>query len=154
VEIRVLGHLEASVGDRPLALGGSKQRAVLAMLALDANHAVTADRISEGLWGEVQPPSAGKMVQNYVWRLRRTLTGEGGAEILTRGRAYELQIDADLVDACRLERLVAEAGRAAAAGDPGTRLGRHWRCSAAPHSPTWPTSRSRRTRSAGSRSCG
>ena len=70
MQIRVLGHLEASVDDRPVALGGAKQRAVLAMLGLEANRTVTADRLIEGLWGEQPPASAAKMVQNYVWRLR------------------------------------------------------------------------------------
>ena len=32
MQIRVLGSFEASVDDRPVALGGAKQRAVLAML--------------------------------------------------------------------------------------------------------------------------
>src|SRR4051794_35831814 len=110
MQIPVLGHLEASADDRPLALGGAKQRAVLAMLGLEANRPVSADRLIEGLWGETPPPSAAKMVQNYVWRLRR-----GGVDILTRGRAYELRAE---VDACRLERLVAEAGHAARARRP------------------------------------
>ncbi len=112
MQIRLLGHLEASVDDRPVALGGAKQRAVLAMLGLEANRSVTADRLIEGLWGEAPPPSAAKMVQNYVWRLRKVLSDDGGVEILTRGRAYELQIDRELVDVLRLERLVAEAERA------------------------------------------
>ena len=120
MQIRVLGHLEANVGDRPVPLGGAKQRAVLAMLGLEAGHAVTADRLIEGLWGEEPPASAAKMVQNYVWRLRRALDGEDGAEIVTRGRAYELCIDRELVDAWRLERLVSEAVRAAEAGEPAS----------------------------------
>ena len=70
MQIRVLGHVEASLDDRPLALGGAKQRAVLAMLGLEAGHAVSADRLIEGLWGEDPPASAAKMVQNYVWKLR------------------------------------------------------------------------------------
>ncbi len=119
MQIRVLGPLEASVDDRPVAVGGAKQRAVLAMLGLEANRAVTADRLIEGLWGEHPPPSAAKMVQNYVWRLRKLLEDDGGAQILTRGRAYELRIDREYVDACRLERLVSEAARAAEAGEPG-----------------------------------
>ena len=81
MQIRVLGHLEASVDDQLITLGGAKQRAVLAMLALDANHAVTADRLIEGLWGDEPPASAPKMVQNYVWRLRGVLNGDGGAEL-------------------------------------------------------------------------
>jgi DNA-binding SARP family transcriptional activator/WD40 repeat protein len=118
MQIRVLGHLEASVDDRPIALGGAKQRAVLAMLGLEANRTVTADRLIDGLWGDEPPASAAKMVQNYVWRLRRALAVDGGAEIVTQGRGYELRIDPDLVDVRRLERLVSEAGRAAEAGEP------------------------------------
>jgi DNA-binding SARP family transcriptional activator len=118
MRLSVLGHLEASVDDRPVALGGAKQRAVVAMLGLEANRAVTADRLIEGLWGELPPPSAAKMVQNYVWRLRKVLAGDDGAEIITRGSAYELRIDRELVDACRLERLVSEAARASEAGTP------------------------------------
>src|SRR6478735_4372186 len=100
MQIHVLGHLEATVDDRPVALGGIKQRAVLAMLGLEANRPVTADRLIEGLWGEQPPASAAKMVQNYVWRLRGALPEGGGAEIVTRGRAYELKIDRELVDVC------------------------------------------------------
>ena len=111
MQIRLLGHLEASVDDRPLELGGSKQRAVLAMLGLEANQMVSADRLVEGLWGEEPPASAAKMVQNYILRLRKVIAADGAAEIVTRGRAYELQIDRELIDALRFERLVAEATR-------------------------------------------
>ena len=45
MRLSVLGHLEASVDDRPVAFGGPKQRAVVAMLGLEANRAVTADRL-------------------------------------------------------------------------------------------------------------
>ena len=119
MQIRVLGHLEVTVDDRPVVLGGPKQRAVLAMLGLEANRTVTADRLAEGLWGEEPPASAGKMVQNYVWRLRHALPDDGGAAILTHGRGYELRIDPELVDVRRLERLVAEASRDGTARDPG-----------------------------------
>ena len=43
------------------------------MLGLEANRLVSADRLIEGLWGEEPPASAAKMVQNYVWRLRKLL---------------------------------------------------------------------------------
>src|ERR1700750_917151 len=115
MDIRVLGHLEATIDDQPVALGGAKQRAVLAMLGLEANRPVTADRLIEGLWGEHAPASAAKMVQNYVWRLRGALPEGSGAEVVPRGRGYELRIDRELVDVCRLERLVSEAAR----GDSG-----------------------------------
>ena len=41
----------------------------------------------------------------------------GSREIITHGRAYELHIDRDQVDACRLERLVADAARGAGNGN-------------------------------------
>ena len=113
MEIRLLGSVEASADERAVALGGSKQRAVLAMLGLEANRLVSADRLIEGLWGEEPPASAGKMVQNYVWRLRKLLASGGDAEIVTRGRGYELRIDRELIDALRFERLVGEATRGA-----------------------------------------
>ncbi len=116
MRLSILGHVEASVDDRPIALGGAKQRAVMAMLGLEANRAVSADRLIEGLWADQPPPSAAKMVQNYVWRLRGVLADDGGAEIVTRGRGYELRIERELVDVCRLERLVSEAARAVETG--------------------------------------
>src|SRR4051794_4210555 len=118
MQIHVLGHLEATVDDHPAPLAGAKQRAVLAMLGLEPGRPVPADRLIEGLWGGEPPPSAAKRVKNYVLRLRKTLAPAAGAQTLTRGRAYEWRIDREQVDACRLERLVAEAARAADSGRP------------------------------------
>jgi YVTN family beta-propeller protein len=91
-------------------LGAAKQRALLAMLALHANKQVSADRLIDGLWGEAPPASAPKMVQLYVSRLRKELDGSD-AEIVTRGRGYELRVSPDAVDALRFTRAV-EAGQA------------------------------------------
>lgn len=118
MQLRVLGPVEASADGGSLPLGGVKQRAVLAMLGLEANRTVSADHLIEGLWGERAPASAAKMVQNYIWRLRAVLGDAVDAEILTRGRGYELRIDRDSVDAERFQRLVAEASRAGNGGAP------------------------------------
>jgi WD40 repeat protein/DNA-binding SARP family transcriptional activator len=108
IEIRLLGQIEVSLGGRSAALGPPQQRAVLAMLALEVNHTVSTDRLTEGLWDERAPPSAHKVVQLYVSHLRKLLDG-CTAEIVTRGRGYELQLEADQVDAARFERLVTAA---------------------------------------------
>ena len=108
VDVRLLGPLEVRLGEGPIELGPRKQRAVLAMLALEAGRTVSADRLAEGLWGEEPPPSAPKMVQLYVSHLRRVLDGNG-ARIVTRGRGYELQLPDDEVDAVRFERLLEES---------------------------------------------
>jgi DNA-binding response OmpR family regulator len=64
---------------RKLALGGPKQRAVLAHLILRANHVVPTDLLIDGLWGEEPPESARNTVQTYVYRLRKVL-GDGRLE--------------------------------------------------------------------------
>jgi YVTN family beta-propeller protein len=107
MDVNLLGPIEARIDGRPIALGPGKQRAVLAMLALEVGRTVSADRLAEGLWGQRAPPSAAKMVQLYVSHLRRLLDGNG-AEILTRGRGYELQLRDGEVDVLRFERLLEE----------------------------------------------
>jgi ABC-type transport system substrate-binding protein/DNA-binding SARP family transcriptional activator len=105
VDLLLLGPVEARLDGRLIALGAPKQRAVLAMLALHLGRTVSTDRLAGGLWGEHPPPSAPKMVQLYVSHLRRLLEGNG-AEIVTRGRGYELRLSDGHVDALRFEHLL------------------------------------------------
>ena len=53
-EVRLLGSVEALVDGHSLALGGSKQRSVVAMLALHANTTVSADELIDALWGDAR----------------------------------------------------------------------------------------------------
>ncbi len=111
-EVRLLGSVEALADGHSLSLGGSKQRSVVAMLALHANVTLSGDQLIDGLWGDDPPASAVKNVQLYVSRLRRALAeSNADAEIATRGRGYQLRLHADAVDALRFERLVEEAAR-------------------------------------------
>ncbi len=105
MEIRLLGLVEATHEGHVVPLGGVKPRALLAILALEANATVSADRLIEGLWGERPPATARKAVQVLVSHLRKELAG-ADAEIVTHGRGYELRMDPDGVDALRFERLL------------------------------------------------
>lgn len=108
MDMRVLGAMEVSAGGRPLPLGGGKPRALLAMLALQAGSPVSTDHLIEGLWGESPPATASKMIQIFVSQVRKALDASNDAgRLVTRGRGYELRIDADDVDALRFERLLA-----------------------------------------------
>jgi WD40 repeat protein/DNA-binding SARP family transcriptional activator len=116
LEIRVLGRVDALIDGQALPLGGRKQRSVVAMLALNANSTLSGDELIDGLWGDDPPASAAKNLQLYVSRLRKALAdGHAEAEILTRGRGYELRLPAGAVDALRFEHLVEEAAREPAA---------------------------------------
>ncbi len=97
--------------DRPLELGGRKQRSLLAVLLLQANDVVSNERLIDELWGESPPATVAKSVQVYVSRLRKQL---GDGRLLTRTPGYVLRVDASELDVARFERLVAEAG----SGDP------------------------------------
>ena len=109
MDLRLLGPVEASVDDHPVAIGAGKPRALLAMLALHEGSAVSAESLIDGLWGEAPPATAPKMVQIYVSQLRKAFKVSGnGAEIVTRGHGYELRLGAGEVDARRFERLVAD----------------------------------------------
>src|SRR3954452_6914631 len=112
MNLQLLGPVEATLTGRPFPLGATKQRAVLAMLALHANETVSVDTLVDGLWGEDPPATAAKMVQLYVSQLRRLLRADDGAEIVTHGRGYELRVTEDCVDVARFERLLAQAVRA------------------------------------------
>jgi peptide/nickel transport system substrate-binding protein len=108
LDLRLLGPVEVRLGDRSIELGPRKQRALLAMLALEVGRTVSADRLVEGLWGDEPPPSAHKMVQLYVSHLRPLLEGSG-ARIATRHGGYELQLSGDAVDVVRFQRLLEDS---------------------------------------------
>jgi DNA-binding SARP family transcriptional activator len=115
IEFRILGPLEVLVGGEPVALGGPRQRALLAMLLAQANEAVPAQRLVDGVWDDSPPETAINLVQGYVSQLRKAL---GRETIATRGNGYSLSVAADDLDLSRFERLAQEATAARSAGDP------------------------------------
>ena len=100
----VLGPLEVRENGRVLELGSGRQLALLELLLVHANEAVSADRLIDDLWNGRPPASAAKVLQGYVSQLRRSLPPE---TIATRGSAYLLVAE---TDAAEFERLVEEAG--------------------------------------------
>jgi class 3 adenylate cyclase/DNA-binding SARP family transcriptional activator/pimeloyl-ACP methyl ester carboxylesterase/tetratricopeptide (TPR) repeat protein len=114
MDFRILGPLEVRDGDREVRLRGGKQRALLALLLVNANRTLAIDRIVDDLWGEDVPETAAKMVQIYVSRLRKALPA--GA-LHTRPPGYAIQVEPGELDLHRFEGLVAEARSALDAGE-------------------------------------
>jgi WD40 repeat protein/DNA-binding SARP family transcriptional activator len=108
VQFQLLGPLEVSIGGQRLALGGPKQRLVLAHLLIRPNQIVSAELLIDEIWGEEPPDAARGSLQSYVSHLRKAL----GAERL-EGRApgYVLHVAPADIDAARFESLVAQARR-------------------------------------------
>ena len=87
MDYRILGPLEVADGDRSVALGGERQRAVLGQLLLHRNQVVASEHLIDELWGERPPPTAGKILHNYVSQLRRALGANGSdGPLETHGR--------------------------------------------------------------------
>ena len=114
MEFRILGPFEVLVDGRRVALGGDRQRAVLAVLLLHRGEIVSTDRIVDELWGDRAPATATKTVQVYVSRLRK---GLGNGALVTRGGGYALEVGDEDVDADRFERLAREGREALEGGD-------------------------------------
>src|SRR5262245_27569560 len=117
MEFGILGPLEARDGARTLALGGPKQRAVLALLLLHANQVVTTDRIIDQLWGEDPPGTVKVVLQGSISSLRKTL---GSSAIVTRASGYVIELEPEQLDLHRFEALVASARADGGAGDAGS----------------------------------
>lgn len=116
LEYAVLGPLKAVQGGVNRALGGPRQRMVLAVLLANANRVVSQDALIEAVWSGEPPDAAKATLQSYVSLLRKEL----GGEIHREGDGYRVMA-ADRLDASRFERLVAE-GRAKLDTDPAVAL--------------------------------
>src|SRR3954469_1432441 len=124
MEFRILGAIETVGDEGPLPLGTPKQRALLALLLLNANTVVSRDHLVDALWGAEPPKSAVSSLQVYVHGLRRVL---GGERIERHGTGYRLHLDPSSLDLSRFERLVDRAAVALGAGraaDAAEDLGR------------------------------
>jgi DNA-binding SARP family transcriptional activator/WD40 repeat protein len=120
LEFRVLGPLEVCRAGRPLRLGGGRQRGLLALLVLNANEVVSAERLIHDLYGGDPSGTAANALQAIVSRLRRTLDDDATQSVLvTRAPGYVLRVAPAQVDIAMFERLAEDGRGALARGDPG-----------------------------------
>jgi DNA-binding SARP family transcriptional activator/tetratricopeptide (TPR) repeat protein len=113
--VQVLGPVLAWHDGQPLDLGPGRQRAVLALLALQREGPVLREAIVDAVWPDEPPATAVNMVQAYVGRLRRVLeAGRASRDrgvVTWSGETYRLRLTASELDLLAFEEL---AGRAAA----------------------------------------
>ena len=115
LEFRILGPMEVLRDGLPLELGPRRHRALLALLVLDANRVLSADRLVQELWAGHPPEGAAKTLRSYMSRLRAVL---GHGVVLSRAPGYVLDAEPDQVDAQRFEHLFHQGLEARARGAP------------------------------------
>lgn len=124
IALRLLGPFELFVAGQPVHVGSPKQRAVLALLGLQAGRVVSAEALCDLIWDDDQPASPSATLQSLISRLRATLAtetaGAGGRDALrTRDPGWVLDIDPAAVDALRFRDLTARARQRLARGEAG-----------------------------------
>jgi predicted ATPase/DNA-binding SARP family transcriptional activator len=121
MEFRILGPLEVWDRGRSLPLGGAKQRALLAILLIQANHVVAADRLIDLIWPHKPPDTADHSLQVYVSQLRKVLEPEhrAGAPyslLISRPPGYLVSIKTEDLDLGRFQRLINEGKQSMSEG--------------------------------------
>ena len=81
IEFRLLGPLEVRRGGRIVELPRPKQRALLALLLLDANRVVPTEAVIDAVWGESPPVTVMAALHSLVSQLRKIL---GAGMVVTR----------------------------------------------------------------------
>ena len=119
MEFLLLGPLEAAEGKRTVPLGSPRQRAVLAMLALDAPNVVSTDRLVDGLWGEEPTSNPLGTLQVFIHGVRRALRQVSEVELVERvSPGYRLVITSEQTDIGQFTSLQRRARHERLRGDP------------------------------------
>ena len=114
----LLGPLQVSVEGTFVALGGPKQRAVLATLLMNRNRPVAVESLISAVWGQDPPAEARTNIHVYVSNLRKLLGTagvDGRAVIEKQAPGHRLNVDDADVDVGRFLRENTAGVRAAAA---------------------------------------
>lgn len=114
IRFEILGPVRAFAGHRELDLGPYKQRAVLAVLLINANKTVSTNELVDAVWDDNPPNNGANVVQKYVAGLRRALEPERAVRapaqrLLRTDGGYRLRVDPGCLDAELLVEMQAEA---------------------------------------------
>ncbi|MFB7716852.1 BTAD domain-containing putative transcriptional regulator [Nocardia sp. NPDC056100] len=123
IQITLLDGVQVRLDDRAVALGPPQRRSLLAMLAMRRRRWVAATALLDGLYDDAAPASGIGLVQTHISALRRALEPDraprAAPTVLLSGHGgYQLNITDEQIDVGVFDRLVSEAERARAQGDP------------------------------------
>jgi DNA-binding SARP family transcriptional activator/DNA-binding CsgD family transcriptional regulator len=109
LRVGVLGPLRAWRGAAEIGLGPARQRALFAVLAVNAGRPVPRAELIAGVWGASAPASVEGSVHTYVSGLRRALEPDrsrwsASSVLVSEPAGYSLLLGEDALDAAVFER--------------------------------------------------
>jgi DNA-binding SARP family transcriptional activator len=123
LNVQLLGPLSIRVNDQTVTPSATKQRKIIALLALNAGRVVTVPTLTDELWAGDPPATTVTTLQTYIVQLRKRLASalpapaNARAFISTHHGGYLLQEELCQTDIAEFDA-IARRGRAAAeAGD-------------------------------------
>jgi DNA-binding SARP family transcriptional activator len=127
----LLGPMVEEEGGHSVVPSAPKQRQLLALLLLNADHVVPAGSCIDELWGESPPESARPTLQTYVLHLRKGMSqapGIGSREaacdrLMTRNGGYLFATYPDELDVNTFRSLVRQGREALRAGEDALATG-------------------------------
>lgn len=122
LRLSVLGPLEVLVAGCKVPVGGPKQRAVLAVLAMRANKVVSIDELVEVVWGDSCPARPTAALQVYAANIRKLLEphrapGVASSRLISTASGYSLHVSELELDLLTADTLLVGARSAADDGD-------------------------------------
>jgi DNA-binding SARP family transcriptional activator/tetratricopeptide (TPR) repeat protein len=117
VRFGLLGPLQVSQDGAELEVRGTKPRALLVALLLNAGRLVPADRLVDALWEGDAPRTARASLNNHVHALRRALGDADGSVVRTAVSGYSIDVAPAELDAQSFEDGLRRGRAAHRAGD-------------------------------------
>lgn len=109
MDFRMLGPMEAWHDGAPAPLGDQQQRFVLVVLLLHANKPLSADRLTEIVWGA--NPGRRTLVRGYINKLRKAFAPADDVAIETTATGYLLRVSPEQIDLHRFDQWREQARR-------------------------------------------
>ncbi|ARF54305.1 hypothetical protein B1H19_08940 [Streptomyces gilvosporeus] len=115
LRFHILGSLEVTKENQRIAIGGARQRTILALLLLNPGRIVSVDTLVETVWNGRPPATARTQVAICIAALRKRFKDEGCDDdvIVTAHPGYLLALENHYVDAVEFEHLMLHAQEAA-----------------------------------------
>ncbi|WP_340377112.1 AfsR/SARP family transcriptional regulator [Streptomyces sp. SS7] len=117
IRFRILGPVEYHDGENWVPIKAAKQRTLMALLLLNANHLVPAQQLHAELWSDGSSSPVGSLLAGCVWRLRAAIGDSAGQTLLTRPAGYQLTVPSGGLDLHEYESLVASGRTQRASGN-------------------------------------